>query len=275
MREEQFVLNELVPINSNNAMDIFTKRELITPLLEKIERVSTQEIFDADTDKGRKSIASMAYRVAQSKTYIESHGKELAAELKELPKIVDSNRKYAKDFLDALRDRIRKPLDDWEAEQAAIKLKADIEAAHEIASLDNIEWELKRKDEQDRLAKEKADYEAKVLEQAEARAKIAAEEKVRNELIQAEARAIAAEKEAARATEQARIRARQEQEHKEKLAREEQMRTELQKNVKENVDRVHQSIINDLLNLRLNQKQAEYILNSIINEKITAIRIIY
>lgn len=275
MTDEDVKTKEIITIQKAQAMDVFTKRELITPLLEKIEHVATQEVFDASTDKGRKAIASMAYRVAQSKTYIESHGKELAAELKELPKLVDSNRKYAKDFLDALRDRIRKPLDDWEAEQAAIKLKADIEAAHEIAKLDNIEWELNRKAEQDRLAKERADYEAKVLEQAEARAKIAAEEKVRNEIIQAEARALASEREAERAQQQADLRATREQAHKENLAREEQQRIELQKNVKENVDRVHQSIINDFLALGLNNDQAEYILDAVKAKQIKALRIEY
>lgn len=275
MIDEDLKTNELVTIQKAQVMDVFTKRELITPLLEKIEHVATKETFDVNTDKGRKAIASMAYRVAQSKTYIESHGKELAAELKEIPKLVDSNRKYAKDFLDALKDKVRKPLDEWEAEQEAIKLKAKIELDHEGALLDNIEWELARKAEQDRLAKERADYEAKVLAEAEVKAKIAAEEKVRQEIIQAEARAIAAEKEAARATEQAQIRARQEQEHKDKLAREEQMRIELQKNVKENVDRVHESIINDLLSIGLNDKQAQFILDAITDKKIKALRIEY
>lgn len=110
MTDKDSKTKEIITIKKSQAMDIFTKRELITPLLEKIEHVATQENFDASTDKGRKAIASMAYRVAQSKTYIESHGKELASELKELPKLVDSNRKYSKDFLDNLRDRVRKPL---------------------------------------------------------------------------------------------------------------------------------------------------------------------
>jgi colicin import membrane protein len=266
---------DLIIIQKTQAMDIFTKRELITPLLEKIQNMAMQETFDASTDKGRKAIASMAYRVSKSKIYIESHGKELAAELKELPKLVDYNRKYAKDFLDALKDKVRKPLDEWEEEQEAIKLKEKIELDHEIALLDNIEWELKRKAEQERLAKERADYEAKILADAEARAKIAAEEKARKEIIQAEARAIAAEKEAARATEQAQIRVRQEQEHKEKLAREEQMRIELQKNIKENVDRVELSIINDLLAIGLNYKQAQFILDAIKSKKINSLKIEY
>lgn len=275
MTDKDSKTKEIITIKKSQAMDIFTKRELITPLLEKIEHVATQENFDASTDKGRKAIASMAYRVAQSKTYIESHGKELASELKELPKLVDSNRKYSKDFLDNLRDRVRKPLNEWEEEQARIKLKAEIEEAHAVALLDDIEWELKRKEEQERLAKEKADYEARVLAEAEAKAKIAAEEKVRNEIIQAEARAIAAEKEAQRAQEQAEIRAKQEQERKEKIAREEQMKIEVQKNVKANVDKVHQSIINDFINVGLNNDQAQYVLDAVINKKIKALRIEY
>lgn len=266
---------DLIVIQKAQAMDIFTKRELITPLLEKIEHVAMQETFDVSNDKGRKAIASMAYRVAQSKTYIESHGKDLAAELKELPKLVDSNRKYAKDFLDALRDRVRKPLDDWEAEQALIKLRKKIEEDHEIALLDNIEWELKRKAEQDRLAKERADYEGKVLEQAEARAKIAAEEKVRQEIIQAEARVIAAEKEAQRAAEQERARITHEILIKEKAERAAQEKIQYQKNAQENVNRVHESIINDLLAIGLNDKQAQFILDAIKDKKIKALRIEY
>jgi len=275
MTDEDVKTKEIITIQKAQAMDVFTKRELITPLLDKIEHVATQEVFDASTDKGRKAIASMAYRVAQSKTYIESHGKELAAELKELPKLVDSNRKYAKDFLDALRDRIRKPLDDWEAEQAAIKLKAKIELDHEGALLDNIEWELARKAEQDRLAKERADYEAKVLAEAEVKAKIAAEEKVRQEIIQAEARAIAAEKEAERAAEQERARITHEIVIKEKAERAAHEKIEAQKNAQENVDRVHQSIINDFLALGLNNDQAEYILDAVKAKQIKALRIEY
>src|SRR6187402_1184289 len=179
--------NELVVIQKAQVMDVFTKREMILPLLEKIEHVATNETYTADTDKGRKAIASMAYKAARSKVYIETHGKELAAELKELPKLVDSNRKFARDFLDDLSARIRKPLDDWEQEQEAIKLQQKIESDHEIALLDNLEWNEKKKAEQERLARERAEYEAMVLAEAEARAKIAAEEKVRREIIEAEA----------------------------------------------------------------------------------------
>jgi hypothetical protein len=275
MSEQVAIEKELVIIQKAQAMELFTKRELITPILEKIEHFAFNETYDATTDKGRKAIASIAYRVAQSKTYIESHGKELAAELKELPKLVDSNRKYAKDFLDALRDRVRKPLDDWEAEQELIKLKAKILEDHAEALLINIEWELARKAEQERLDRERADYEAKVLADAQVKAKIQAEEKARQEIIQAEARAIAAEKEAQRAAEQERARITHELVIKEKAEREEREKIQAEKNAQENVDRVHHSIILDLLAIGLNEEQAQFILDAVLEKQIKALRVEY
>ncbi|OCS62006.1 hypothetical protein BBZ50_02590 [Escherichia coli] len=47
---------------------------------------------DITTAKGRKEIASLAYKVAQTKTYLDGLGKDLVAELKEIPKLIDANR---------------------------------------------------------------------------------------------------------------------------------------------------------------------------------------
>ncbi|EGT6367902.1 cell envelope biogenesis protein TolA, partial [Escherichia coli] len=48
---------------------------------------------DITTAKGRKEIAYLAYKVAQTKTYLDGLGKDLVAELKEIPKLIDANRK--------------------------------------------------------------------------------------------------------------------------------------------------------------------------------------
>jgi len=279
-------MNELIIIEKQDVMAVFTQRDLITPLLAKIEHAATKETLNATTDQGRKAIASMVYRVAQSKTYIESHGKDLAAELKELPKLVDSNRKYARDFLDALKERIRKPLDEWEAEQAAILLAEKVLLDHAEAVLCNTEWELAKKSENDRIAKERADYEAKVLAEAQAKAKIEADEKARSEIINAEARALSAEIEIKRVQaqaqhdiEQAGKRATQEaQSAQEYEARNKREQEQVKAKVKlqlDNVTLVRQSIIDDLRAIGLNEKQANYILKAVIENKIRAIKIEY
>lgn len=74
-----------------------------------------------DTAAGRKAIASRAYKVAQSKVVIDNLGKELVADLKKECAKVDAERKRARDTLDALRDEVRRPLDEYEAEQARIE----------------------------------------------------------------------------------------------------------------------------------------------------------
>lgn len=53
------------------------------------------------------------------------------------------------------------------------------------------------------------------------------------------------------------------------------MKIEVQKNVKANVDKVHQSIINDFINVGLNNDQAQYVLDAVIDKKIKALRIEY
>jgi len=256
-------MKELVIIEKQNVMGVFTNRELLTPLLEKIKIAAMIETFDASSDKGRKAIASMAYRVAQSKTYIESHGKELVAELKELPKLIDSNRKFAKDFLDNLRDTVRKPLTEWEAEKEAIKLKEQIEIDHCLALIENMEWILKKKESDDRIARERAEYEARVLEQAH--------DAARKQIIEAEARALSAEHDAIRAKEKA------ENDIKKAQIKIDQERLIEQRRIsdEDHITRVNDQIINDLLAIGLNDKQALFIFEAVKNNKIGSMKIIY
>jgi len=308
-------MNELIIIEKQDVMAVFTQRDLITPLLAKVEHFAMLEPQDVTTEKGRKEIASIAYRVAQSKTYIEAQGKDLAAELKELPKLVDSNRKYARDFLDDLKDRIRKPLDDWEANQAAMVLADKVLLDHEIALLDNIQWVINQKETTDRIAKERADYEAKVLADAEIKAKIVADEKATRKIIDAEARALSAERENIRIQEQAKRdietanqraiqeakrsqdetirlqeqskrdiaqatqRAIQEaklfQEKEERIKQAQERVKEQAKANRANIDEVHKSVIDDLLAVGLNEKQCKYLLVAIFAKKIRALKIEY
>lgn len=120
---------ELVVIEKHEVQAVFTDMSLIDPILQKIADDARSIVADVSTAKGRKEIASVAYRVAQSKTYLDGLGKDLVADMKELPKKVDASRKHMRDFLDALKDEVRLPLDQWEAEQARIEAQRAAEAA--------------------------------------------------------------------------------------------------------------------------------------------------
>ncbi|WP_236225728.1 hypothetical protein [Pseudomonas pseudonitroreducens] len=74
---------------------------------------------DVSTRKGREAIASIAYKVARSKTALDNAGKELVAELKEVPKKIDAERKRMRDLLDTWQADVRRPLTEWEEAEAA------------------------------------------------------------------------------------------------------------------------------------------------------------
>lgn len=96
-------------------LDLFTSEPMAQKIIAMV-RQKAAEGFEPDTstDKGRKAIASRAYRVASTKTFLDDIGKAEVARLKELPKQVDAIRKILRDGLDEIRDETRKALTDWE-----------------------------------------------------------------------------------------------------------------------------------------------------------------
>ncbi|HCJ7746563.1 TPA: hypothetical protein NV442_000092 [Citrobacter freundii] len=114
-------VTELVVIEKQNAMAVFTTKEQLDPIIEAIEKEARSLVPDVSTRKGRDAIASMAHKVARSKTYIDNAGKDLVAELKALPKQIDESRRIVRERLDALKDEVRKPLTDWENAESARK----------------------------------------------------------------------------------------------------------------------------------------------------------
>lgn len=128
---------QLVTIPDGTALSVFTTDQAIDPFLARIRAEVDAFVPDLTTATGRKAIASIAYKVAQTKTYLESVGKALADEQKEIPKKIDACRKRVRDTLDLWRDEVRQPLTDWEtAEEARIKAHTDtLTALNEICRM--------------------------------------------------------------------------------------------------------------------------------------------
>lgn len=132
---------DLVVIEKKNAMAVFTNNDQLDPLIELIEKEARSLVPDVTTKKGRDAIASMAHKVARSKTYIDNAGKDLVAELKALPKQIDESRRVVRERLDALKDEVRRPLTEWEAEQERIKAEEAMNALHAEALVMNEEFD--------------------------------------------------------------------------------------------------------------------------------------
>lgn len=180
-------ITDLVVIEKTNALAVFTNQEQLDPLIEAIEKEARSLVPDLSTKKGRDAIASMAHKVARSKTYIDNAGKDLVAELKALPKQIDESRRLVRERLDALKDEVRRPLTEWEAEQERIKAEEAMNAMHEEALVMNAEFDRQRaaKIEADHemalLMNEKIDREREEARQKAEQAKREHEERIKRE----------------------------------------------------------------------------------------------
>jgi len=181
-----------IEVTEDSAIAAFNGKVSLDDILTHIEKEAKSIVQDAETITGRKEIAAVAYKVSRSKTLIDGVGKSLVAGWKEQAKTVDAKRKHARDFLDNLRDEVRKPVTEWEEEQKRkqeeeIRKEEEAQAAR-LAEIERREAELlakeqaaKEKEEAERRAKEQADREKRIAKEAAERAKREAEEKTARE----------------------------------------------------------------------------------------------
>ncbi|MEJ0863320.1 hypothetical protein WDU25_09915 [Klebsiella pneumoniae] len=245
---------DLVVIEKKNAMAVFTNNDQLDPLIEAIEKEARSLVPDVTTKKGRDAIASMAHKVARSKTYIDNAGKDLVAELKALPKQIDESRRVVRERLDALKDEVRRPLTEWEAEQERIKaeeamnalhaealamnedfdrqLAARIESDHEMALLMNDDFDRDQAEKNAEAERQRIAREEEIKRQAEEKAKREAAEQAQREIDAAAAR----EREAILAKERAE---REQREAAERAEREKQAAVEAERRkAQEEADRI-------------------------------------
>ena len=235
--------NELVVIEQSKALDVFKSSDSVEAIISKVEQEVDSFVPDVSTAKGRKEIASLAYKVSQSKTYLDGLGKDLVAELKEIPKLIDANRRTVRDRFDALRDKVRKPLTEWEAEQERIKEKQQmlawheealemnmafdkalaerIDSDHEIALQMNELFDLRKAEEE----RQRIAHEEEIKQRAAEEAKLEAERKAQQELEAAAKR----EREAKEALERAEREKQEAIQRAEQAAKEAQERAEREK----------------------------------------------
>lgn len=91
----------------------------VEDILTRLEREVRAIPTDPTTEKGRKEIKSLAYKVSRSKTALDDLGKKVQAEAKAKVDAVNAGRRVIVARLDALRDEVRKPVDEYEAREAA------------------------------------------------------------------------------------------------------------------------------------------------------------
>lgn len=177
----------------------FISDEYISNLIADIRQKALSVVGDVNTVKGRGVYISMASTVRRTKTAIDEAGKNLVAEMKKRPALVDASRKKVRDALDELAVEIRRPATEWEAEQERIKaeeaarVKAEndrkrFESDHEIALLMNDAFDREAKEKAEEAERQRIAHEEELKRQAEEKAKREAAEAAQREIDAAAAR---------------------------------------------------------------------------------------
>ena len=106
---------ELARIESITPAELF-KPGTLDPILERIRAEVRREAacLDISTEANRKAIASLAYKVKKSKTFVDGQRVKLVSDEKARLKIIDREGGRLWDAFEELEKEVRKPLTDWE-----------------------------------------------------------------------------------------------------------------------------------------------------------------
>jgi colicin import membrane protein len=146
------ISTDLISIPDADALATFTTPGALDPILAKVRERLDSFVGDTSTAAGRQQIKSMAFAVAKSKSYLETVGKRLADDAKDLPKKIDAGRRHAKTTLEQWHAEVRAPLDQWEAAEAA-RIAKHTEAIEAWGALASIRAEWKAADYRTALAR--------------------------------------------------------------------------------------------------------------------------
>lgn len=110
---------EIADLIQHSPAKVLTDPEAREAVLVHMRAELEAFVADTSTAKGRAAIASFAHKFAKSKTAIDEAGKLLNSTLRAQIDAVDEVRRDIRSEFDELRDKARKPLDEWEAAQEA------------------------------------------------------------------------------------------------------------------------------------------------------------
>jgi len=120
------VTGYLVPVGTTvTAVTVYASPHSVDAIIEEVERQARQAAdgLTADTRAGRAELASLAHRVARTKTALDDLGKDLVAEWKAKSAAVDAQRRRIREALDALKGTVRAPLTQWELDEEARQVR--------------------------------------------------------------------------------------------------------------------------------------------------------
>lgn len=102
---------------AQNAVALFTDPKRYSEFYERVRDEVSGHEADLATDKGRKAVAALAFRVTKAKTTLDKAGLALTEGWRQQTAAVNAARKKMTTELDQLADEVRMPLTQWEARE--------------------------------------------------------------------------------------------------------------------------------------------------------------
>ena len=136
MEQKEIATTEPIKIEEDYSVTVTHKENLLSffknganldGLYNVVENKARALVADVTTKEGVSQIKSTARQIASIKKRVDDLGKDVVAELKDLPKQIDANRKKWREDMEALQDEIRRPVTEIENRQKEIE---EIRATH-------------------------------------------------------------------------------------------------------------------------------------------------
>ena len=101
---------QVIVVDQERLQAFFADRKNIDEVYGHIEKMAKGLVADVATKEGVSQIKSCARQIASAKTKIDNLGKQVVAELKALPGVIDENRRAFRAKMEALQAEIRRPV---------------------------------------------------------------------------------------------------------------------------------------------------------------------
>ena len=125
----------------------FAGQKNLETLYAAVEKKALGLVADTSTKEGRSQIKTAARQLASVKKKVDDIGKQVVAELKALPNVIDDNRKKWRESMEALQDEIRKPVTEIEEREKAVEAICNTHLNLAFAGSAEIEAEIKKLEE--------------------------------------------------------------------------------------------------------------------------------
>ena len=122
----------------------FTDGKNLDALYGVIEAKAKGLVADPNTKEGASQIKGAARQLASVRVKVDNLGKQVVAELKKLPGVIDDNRKAFREKMEALQEEIRRPVTEIEERKAKIDGFKEIHMKLAAADSATLQGEIER-----------------------------------------------------------------------------------------------------------------------------------